>query len=327
MRYGRTWGLAFGLFVLLLAGAELFFRHQGHVPSVTDDKVLWAHERSRLYPSDGRRAIALLGASRLQLGVVPNVLARELPGTRPVCLAVDGHSPFSFLEDLAADEKFRGIVVYEATPPVMATPEVDAWLSYYHGEYLTAASADERVSMAIRVFLQKRLVITTFWVNIRRQIGYLFQIPLDHVVTREDRSRQGWYDTRMSASERLRRRSGRLIPPDKAIPSAAFSSQQFEETVFSKIAPLVKRLREHGAEIVFLHMPMPDRHPDVACYPRALYWDRIAPLTGATTIHPDDYPSLRGFQCPDGSHLNADDAVRFTVSLAELLKTLVEDSR
>ena len=316
--YGRIWGVAGCLLALLLTGAEVCLRTQGHLASVTDDLVLWSHERAKVYPSDGRRSIALLGASRIQLGVDPAVLARGLPGTRPVCLAVDGHSPFSLLEDLAVDDQFKGIVVYSATPAAMATGGLAEWIAYYHDGYKSPASLDERLDLIIRLLLQEHFVVAGFWANIRRQLGYGFRIPLDHIITRRDRYRQGWYYDRMSEGERQKRRSGRLLPPNRPPPPPSFTAEQFEEILTSRIAPLVVRLREHGGDIAFLHMPMPDRHPEVASYPRQLFWDRVGPLTGAVTIHPDDYEELSGFYCPDGSHLDARDAVLFTEALAEV---------
>ena len=54
--------------------------------------------------------------------------------------------------------------------------------------------------------------------------------------------------------------------------------------------------------------------------PKSQYWDRIADLTGALTIHFQDYRSLSHFECPDLTHLDATDAQDFTKSLVGILK-------
>ena len=307
---------------VVLVVMECVYRAQGHLPSVTDDRTLWAHERARLYPDEGV-AIALLGASRLQLGIVPSELAAALPGTLPVCLAVDGHSPFSLLEDLADDGAFDGVVVYCATPASMVDRELEEWTDFYRDEYCSAGSLDDRLNLQVRLYLQERLVLAGFWSNVRRQLGYGFHMPLDHVVTSRDRSRLGYYHERLSPAELERRRRGRLLAAGVAPPPPRFSPNRFGALILEELRPPVEAIRGHGGQVVFLHMPMPGRHLEMASYPRGSYWDRIGPLTGAPTIHFADYPELSVFQCPDGSHLDAPDARQFSRELARILKSVL----
>jgi hypothetical protein len=55
--------------------------------------------------------------------------------------------------------------------------------------------------------------------------------------------------------------------------------------------------------------------------PRALYWDQIAALTSATTIHFQDL-DLPPFDLPDLSHLEYRDAAAFTHLLLDELVRL-----
>ena len=62
-------------------------------------------------------------------------------------------------------------------------------------------------------------------------------------------------------------------------------------------------------------------------YPRATYWDVFAAQTAAITIHFADEPTLRDFTCPEGSHMDQSDAVRFTRSLVVIMKACLAARR
>ena len=49
--------------------------------------------------------------------------------------------------------------------------------------------------------------------------------------------------------------------------------------------------------------------------PRDKTWDLMLQVTGAPGIHFEDHPELAGFECPEWSHLTAQDAVSFTQAL------------
>ena len=55
-------------------------------------------------------------------------------------------------------------------------------------------------------------------------------------------------------------------------------------------------------------------------YPKAEFWDEFAHAINAPAIHFEDVPSLRGFSCPDESHMDRRDAPLFTRALAEEMK-------
>lgn len=55
-------------------------------------------------------------------------------------------------------------------------------------------------------------------------------------------------------------------------------------------------------------------------HPRYLYWDNLEKLTGAQTVHFQDIQGDNPFVCPESSHLNHDDATRFTKLLITELK-------
>ena len=50
-------------------------------------------------------------------------------------------------------------------------------------------------------------------------------------------------------------------------------------------------------------------------HPKSTYWDRFADSCRAVHIHPDDFADKSAWIAPDESHLDFNDAVRFTHAL------------
>ena len=49
-------------------------------------------------------------------------------------------------------------------------------------------------------------------------------------------------------------------------------------------------------------------------------WDRLLRETGAPGVHFEDHAELQGFDCPEWSHLNAEDSVEFSRRLVRVMK-------
>ena len=89
----------------------------------------------------------------------------------------------------------------------------------------------------------------------------------------------------------------------------------------------VERLRARGVKVVFIRCPSSGtlREMETTYSPRAGFYDRILAATGAPGIHFEDYPELAGFDCPEWSHLTADDALIFTERLMPILEGVLSD--
>jgi hypothetical protein len=121
-----------------LGGWELTLRHMGHRPNLTDDEALWASQRDRVYTRAGRKPIVLIGDCRIQLGLVPEVLRDNFSGHPVVQLAVQESSPIATFRDLAADEKFNGIVICGLDARLLYKDMWDTqqrYVDYYHRQY------------------------------------------------------------------------------------------------------------------------------------------------------------------------------------------------
>jgi hypothetical protein len=88
------------------------------------------------------------------------------------------------------------------------------------------------------------------------------------------------------------------------------------------VASWVQAIRQRGGNVIFIRMPVSGslRRLEDEAFPDR---DRtIASLaaSGINVVDFDKEPTLSGFDCPDESHLDAEDAARFSAALARILK-------
>ena len=96
--WGKTWILSMVLVLGMLGLGESVFRWNGHEPSIIDNISLWAWSRDQVYGKEGKTPVVLLGASRMQIGFVPEVLEEKFPEYEVVQLAIEGRvSSYSIL--------------------------------------------------------------------------------------------------------------------------------------------------------------------------------------------------------------------------------------
>ncbi|MFC2174111.1 hypothetical protein ACFLU6_16055, partial [Acidobacteriota bacterium] len=95
--------------------------------------------------------------------------------------------------------------------------------------------------------------------------------------------------------------------------------------IVAHVADLVKRIEARGGKVIFVVLPISGEARDLeqGKFPRRRYWDVFAAGVGAPAIHFEDHEALRGFECPDGSHLDGRDSDRFTRALVSVL--LIQD--
>lgn len=316
-----TWLVGFALAGSVLCAMEFFFRARGHQPSVIDDQLLWAYHRHRIYDDGKKKTIVLLGASRIQLGFVPNVFEQHFPDYRIVQLAIDGSPPFAALRDLANDERFTGIVIccMHASGFLHRQGEgQQPYVDFYHNVYLSEWCIDEKFNRFVSTFLQKNFVIFYPTLRLDRIVNSLIKkrfLPAPYyLITHSDRSRSADYtklDIVAHRRERIRKSSANQYHPTPE----NWIDQAME------IEPLVQAIQNRGGQVVFVRYITTDEHYefDQKYYPKKEYWDQFAKMTSAVTIHFKDVHELSNFNCPDTSHLDFRDAPRFTISLGNEL--------
>lgn len=318
-RWGVVWIVAALLAIVLLVGWEAFWRARGFTPGVEDDWNIWSRQRRAV---DGDPHVtALLGASRIQLGLDPGEWSRQT-NTRAVMLAIDGNSPLPVLRDLASDPDFSGLVLCSYLPLFFAD----------------ASETDDRTIKWLRKFRQQKWssrLETAMAIQIQEHAafryagltpGRLWQHFLDGTAPKPEYAPMGANRYRAadySKTDIVVLRAARERRETKRSRHARPLSEQAYAQRVARIAESVAHIRARGGLVVFVRFPSTGiiRELEEQAWPKERYWKELLAGTGAQGIHFEDEPALGGFNCPDGSHLDAGSARRFTAALVAILRS------
>ena len=118
-------------------------------------------------------------------------------------------------------------------------------------------------------------------------------------------------------------------PPPPHLSEEEFMAMfgEFMGGQLERIRVAVDTIRNRGGQVVWVRPPSTGtlRELEGKFSPRPAFWDRLLAVTGAGGVHFEDHPELAGFECPEWSHLTAEDAVRFTELLIPHLLQALED--
>jgi len=313
--WGKTWLTAAALLALALGGWEVLWRVRGHVPSVVANEALWAFQRARASPGN-TEALALLGKSRMRLNFSTDTFREHFPQHPVIPLAVGGLSPVASLRNLAEDQRFRGRVLCSITAEDLRRERHAEQLEYVDF-YRHRATWDTHLNVLLSRFVQSRCVFANPRVNSKTVVeGVLAAGHLPDpifVVTHADGSKSGDFSG-VDIEPYRREREAMMLRVYKSEPPPP-PDQWLAEAL--EIIPLAERIEARGGKVAFVRMPTSYNHwkYDEQYYPKREYWDRFAARCGRVAIHFQDVPELRGFRCPDSSHLDQRDAPAFTIAL------------
>lgn len=320
---------------------------KGFQATVSDSSALWAEQRARA-SSLGDHALILVGGSRIQLGLDLSVLRDEL-ALEPVQLAVDGSSFFSVLEGLANDPSISGRVIVDYGDHIIQGGPVKDYATglqrIYEKREKTAGGLATRAEHFLESMVHRYFIS---YADGARPMTSLFERALrdgatqQYLVTFPDRTRNADY-TKVSMPDfyyrRVFRHSG-LKPPSSESVTTTEIDRYLSEAI-SQFGPAdnrsflenlnllkvwIERIRQRGGDVIFLNMPVSGfvQMTDNQRYPRADFFDRVTPITGAASIHFADFPEMAHFACPDGSHLDYRDKKPFSKALVRQLKPLLQ---
>jgi len=314
---------------LVLAGAavfvagELSWRFTGLQPEHSD---LLDFDRFYRAAVDLPNAVAMIGSSRVLSDLDPGILNRELPKWEFYQLAVEGASPLPMLENLALNARFRGHVLCEYN-----TGQFVAQYPFRENEFHQVQYAQ---------FTQRRPYIdflkTWFFETLRQHSA---------LVTADDQGVDFFLPLRASLASiiRHRRAPGSVSPPvavrrdDRFVglhrrgrdnshalalwAQLAGSRENGDANLLQRVALWVETIRRRGGDVIFIRMPVSGslKRIEDKTYPER---DRVMQAlagSGIDIIDSAREPALSGFECSDESHLDADDAGRFSTALGRIL--------
>jgi hypothetical protein len=292
-------------------------------------------------------SVVIVGDSRGWYDLNLDELQKGL-GKRPVQLAMGGACAYPVLADLANDESFHGTIICSVVPrlffappgtPPMERGEKAVRRSHTQtpaqraGQYL-AMPLEERVAF----LKQEELTLDDFLKRLPFANRPYAQVPprlppYFGTIDRERRARM-IEECAQPGSELARTIQQIWIPlftpppPPSYIPKDIFMAKIGEAIGgrFRDTTAAVEKLRARGGKIVFVRFPhsgglktLEDRDT-----PRAQTWDPLLKSTGAPGIYYEDFPELKGFDCPEWSHLSAGDSVEFSKRLVPHLREALQ---
>lgn len=312
-----TWAAALLLVALVVAGWEMTLRARGlEIASVVDNPTLWARERERVALL-GDNALALVGASQMQMSIDLPTLRRHTSAT-PVQLGISAAPFMPVLASLADDERVSATVIVAFTmndfvSHTRDTPS-DLWARHYRNTQVSAAAVYYRdLEQALREVLGKVFVFVR---SGARPQQALFGRAAGYVRTLPDRTQQADY-LMVDRDAAYERRVARYLSGKEA---SFREVPDFEQRRLA-LESMITRIQQRGGHVVLVRFPTGKRilQMDQILYPKEIYWDQISRQSSARTIHFAEHPSLAGFDLPDGVHMDYRDTPAFTQALARLL--------
>jgi hypothetical protein len=279
-----------------------------------DGPSVWAEQRRRI--DHEPVPVAIVGDSRILFDTDLDRF-EALTGVRPVQLALPGTNARPFLEDLAADPDFRGLLIVGIAEVSYFRPGVgmmkDA-LPRYHFE-----SPAQRSSYLIHRELRRHTALLDPEYRLSRLVERLdpnwrsgVEGPYDGVwkIIRMGDQRHAWLWPRIEHDARLRAHARSAWHDFKG----PVVSDALIRTTQRQTREAVAGIRARGGDVIFV------RPPDAAQLrvnedkrlPRARGWDPLLAAAGVQGVHADDLPGARGLVIPEYSHLTRACATVFT---------------
>ncbi|TAI49640.1 hypothetical protein [Flagellimonas allohymeniacidonis] len=334
MKLTLSAGIALFLSVASLTVWEIYWRSQGRIPTIDDDKHLWAAEREKvdqLGPDD----IVIVGSSRVMFDIQLDEF-EELSGVRPIQLACAGSSPLPVFHDIVENTDFSGTVIVGVTPPLFFSttfpkaPPIEWPQSRvdHHKKWTYAQRFNHWLSMP----LQKNLVMVATHDEVLDDNVDLKTL-LNNVEI-NNRTKKPRYPPFFEFGYIDDSRNVRMAPQMTSDTTAANQIKGAWEFVFSGKNPPpdkngttaffakdAEKLRERGGNAVFVRCPSTGifHEGEKKITPRETFYDSLLTVTKFPGYHYQDYEELRNFDCPEWSHLSEPDAKKFTKALVKIM--------
>jgi hypothetical protein len=325
--------IAITLLLISITIWELYWRNQGKVPTLNDEKSLWSKQRAKVNNATNKDVV-LFGSSRIYFDIQLKKW-NEITGTNAIQLASTGSSPLPTFHDLVENTNFNGTVIVGVTPGLFFSttyPKAMPW---------------QRPKAKVDYYKNRTYA---------QQLNYFFSIPLQQNLVLMSADDEEWADD-IDLKSLIRRipkdnRNGKLKPPpfynfgkvtldrNMSMIIKASTDTAFANTIkkiwqyFGKAAPPpdkkstmdfflkdAKKFKERGGNLILLRCPSSGFYKEVEAkfLPRKEYWNELVKQSGAIGYHYNDYEQLNHFECPEWSHLSEKDAILFTEEFAKII--------
>ncbi|MFK8011156.1 MAG: hypothetical protein AB8B80_03880 [Marinicellaceae bacterium] len=323
--------IALIVLAILISIWEWYVRDKGVEPSYRNSNGLWAEQRRKINNGAGDGWV-FTGSSRVLFNLQLDAW-EKLDNRRPIQLALEGTSPVSVLEGLAADSDFTGNVIVGVAPGLFFSGYEyrKAALNQYENE-TPSQWLGQRISMWFEPFFSFYTYDYALSTILNRQDlpnreGITQRLDVRKLANMErDRNNRMWNKVYLDEDYN---KLVKFIWAQNWKPFAEQPQPRQERIVDGRIKQIeravnaTKTLQKRGAQVVFVQMPYNGHYaisePDIA--PRELTWDRLIEQSGALGLHFQDHEEMQGYELPEWSHMTGDEADRFTANFYTLVQS------
>ncbi|HMU09275.1 MAG TPA: hypothetical protein PKC54_04670 [Ferruginibacter sp.] len=323
------------LTVVLVSAAviswELYVRSKGYDTSYDDDPALWSDKRKNVYePAD--KSTVFIGSSRIKFDLDIDTW-ESITGDQPVQLACVGSNPIPVLENLAADEKFKGRLVVDVTEGLFFSTSPDNARRPNEGiKYFKEQTPAQWTSFHINHLLESKFAfLNKEWLSLGAQLNtldipdrpgvYNFKgFPADF--GRVKFNRQEYMTAKFVTDTVMQNKVKAIWSTFRKMSKDPPASGSKLDSILNVVKVAVDKIKARGGQVLFVRTPSsgPFLMGENMGFPRDKYWERILSVTGCPGIHFADYPAIAHFVCPELSHLSQPDAIVFTKHFIKILR-------
>ncbi|WP_162823632.1 hypothetical protein [Lysobacter sp. TY2-98] len=314
------------LAVIAIAGWEWQMRRVGlRAGDYGIEPSGWAAARRQIDMGD--LPVAIVGDSRILFDTDLDRF-QQLTGVRPLQLALPGSNARPFLEDVANDPHFHGLLIVGLADMSYFRDGIgngERALDRSHSEmpsqrtgYLLSRVLERNFAFIDPAYRLSTLVYTTDRGQRRGGASWYYR-PWKLIQVDERGQASLWSKIETDSHLRAQARQAWLDMPGRP-PRPPVDAKTIESTL-AKTQAAVARIRARGGDVVFVRPPSsgPLRVREEQRIPRRLGWDALLARAQAVGIHVDDHPQLQGLDIPEWSHLSQRCASVYTDAYVRLL--------
>ena len=327
--------IAIILSIISISAWELYWRSQGKIADLDDDKNLWAVQRARVEKAD-KKDVLLLGSSRVLFDVQLNEWEKET-GIRPIQLASAGASPLPIFHDLVNNTNFKGTILVGVTPGLFFSttfPQAGPWKrAQSRVDYYKDRTYAQQINHWLSLPLQKNLALVS-----TSEEGWSDDIDLKsllNTISSENRSKNPEYPPFNAFAYIAEDRNNPMsekTATDTAFANSIKAAWKFvimgnknppeREATTDFFVADAKKFMERGGNLILLRCPSSGwiKGGEDKFLSREIFWNPLVKASHAKAYYFEDYEQFKNLECPEWSHLSAPDARYFTSELVKIMK-------
>jgi hypothetical protein len=326
--------IAISLGILIMAAWEIYWRSQGYLPDLDDDKYLWAKTRA-MVDNATKDDVVFVGSSRVLFNLQVNRW-KTLTGIKPIQLANAGATPLPVFHDIVENSNYKGTVVVGVTPPLFFSTtfeQAPPWnRASSRSEFYKNRTYAQRINYNLSIPLQNSLAFVSnddeAWLD---DINLKALLKTIHLSPRTEKPQdppfRRFQDIDLNRNVRMKERmvndtafANSIKTVWKTILSGDKPPPEKEATIeyFLKDA---EKFTSRGGKIILLRNPSDGFFKDIESkgLPRPDFWNELITKANVPAYHYQDYKSLSAFKTIEWSHLSAKDADQFTENFVKIL--------